>query len=972
MSQILSITRKELKAYFGSPMATIFVGTFLLSVLFSFFWKETFFARNIADIRPLFLWMPILMIFLVAALTMRQWSEEQKMGTIELLFTLPVKVSHLVIGKFLAVLGLVAIALFLTLGLPITTSILGNLDWGPVFGGYLGALLMASAYIAIGLFISSKTDNQIVALMMTVLVSGLLYLIGSNGICDLAGNKTGEIFRLIGTGSRFESIERGVIDFRDLAYYLSLAAIFLLLNVLSLEQKRWSCGKNTIVYRRNTVIAAILISLNLLLFNFWLAKIGTIRVDLTANQEYSISEPTRDLISNLREPMILRGYFSEKTHPLLAPLVPRIRDLMTEYQVASDGKIAVSFVDPKFDEEMEAEANQQFGIKPVPFQIAGRYEASVVNSYFNILIKYGDQYVVLGFNDIIEIQRGNSGQLDIGLRNLEYDLTKSIKKVVYGFQSLATVFENINQDMTLMLVATPESLPESYKELPGHVKKIAADLAKESEEKLKFIEINPDDPAGRVSREQLEKQYGIQPQALSFFSNDVFYLYLLLSIGDNTQRIHLSGELGEAEIKKEIEAALKRNSAGFLKTVGIWTPKPAPPSPQMQMYQQQQPPEENYQIFKRFLLENYNITQVDLNTGRVAGDIDVLLVVAPQDLTEMEQLAIDQYLMQGGSIVLLAGNYLLDLSPHSQSLQVKEVRNGVREFLLHHGIDIKKTLAMDMQNEPFPVPVTRDLGGITVQDIKLLDYPYFVDIRQDGMDSNNPVVANLPAVTLNWPSPIEVDKVKNASRTLTTLLQSSPETWQSNSLDIQPDFAKYQELGFAVGDSMSRQNLALSVQGVFSSYFSEKTDPRLNKDEESAIKNPGQDDKENKADKEDKKNEVPPESIIKKSPDSAKVVVVGCSEFVNDKVIGISQSMGQERFLNSLEFLQNIIDWSVEDNELLAIRSRGAHARLLKPLTREEQSFWEWLNYGIAMASLIAITIYGMLRRRQEKPMELV
>ena len=114
MKQILTITRKELSGYFGSPMALIFVGVFLTATLFTFFWVDTFFSRGIADVRPLFNWMPILMIFLVAALTMRQWSEEQKSGTMEILLTLPVNSLNLVVGKFVAVMALVCVALGLT------------------------------------------------------------------------------------------------------------------------------------------------------------------------------------------------------------------------------------------------------------------------------------------------------------------------------------------------------------------------------------------------------------------------------------------------------------------------------------------------------------------------------------------------------------------------------------------------------------------------------------------------------------------------------------------------------------------------------------------------------------------------------------------------------------------------------------------------------------------------------------------
>src|SRR5688572_13669112 len=124
MKQILAITRKELNGYFGSPMALIFIGASLAATLFSFFWLDTFFARGIADVRPLSRWMPLLLIFLVAALTMRQWSQEAQSGTLEILLTLPVSYWQLVLGKFLAVLTLVALALLLTISLPITTSML--------------------------------------------------------------------------------------------------------------------------------------------------------------------------------------------------------------------------------------------------------------------------------------------------------------------------------------------------------------------------------------------------------------------------------------------------------------------------------------------------------------------------------------------------------------------------------------------------------------------------------------------------------------------------------------------------------------------------------------------------------------------------------------------------------------------------------------------------------------------------------
>lgn len=966
MKQILAIAGKELKTYFGTPMAAIFIGLFLLSSLFSFFWLETFFARNIADIRPLFRWMPLLMIFLVAALTMRQWSEEQKMGTLEVLLTLPVRIHQLVIGKFLAVLALTSLALFLTLGLPVTVAMIGNLDWGPVTGGYLGAVLMAAAYISIGLFVSSRTDNQIIALMLTVLVAGFFYLIGSSGITDFFGNRAGELLRSLGTGSRFASIERGVIDLRDVVYYLTLALFFLAANIYTLDRKRWSFSSSTASYRRGALAVMVLVGLNLLFTNIWLARVNATRIDLTEKNEYSLSPATRDLITNLAEPLTLRGYFSAKTHPLLAPLVPRIKDMMTEYAIASDGRVRVFFVDPKTDEEMEAEANQQYGIKPVPFQVAGRYEAAVVNSYFHILVKYGDQYETLGFEDLIEIKPMGDGQLDVSLRNLEYDLTKTIKKVVYGFQSLAAVFDESDKDFTLISIVTPETLPEAFAEMPERIARAANELVRESGGRLVFEELNPD-PADPQTDRDLNQRFGITPMAASFFSDQSFYLHLILKTGEVAERVYLSPDMTKAEIRQEIEGVIKRSGSGFLKTIGIWTP-PAGVSPHTGMMQQA-PRQDSYQIFQQILGENYNLQRADLLEGHVSSDIDVLLLVAPAELTDLQRFSVDQYLMRGGAVVALAGNYLLDLTPYSQSLKLKKVQSGLTDLLDHYGVTVADSLVMDEQNEPFPIPVARDLGGMIVQEIRQIDYPFFVDVRSDGMDGEHPITASLPAVTLNWVSPISLDRDVPAASRVTTLLRSSPRSWLVEDPDIEPDFDRYPGNGFAPGDDFEPRKLAVAITGSFISFFRDKEDPRLNREDGEEALDEGEANGHDHT--EEEQHRLPPQPLIKKSPDTARLVVVGSTEFINDNVIRMSQSMGMDRFLNSLEFVQNIIDWSVAEEDLLSIRSRGSHARLLKPLSREEQRFWEWFNYGIALAALLFVSIYGAGRRRREKPLEL-
>ena len=222
MTAIRIVARKELRAYFDSPVALIFLGIFLVATLLGFFGYSSFFARDLADVRPLFAWMPVLLVLLVAAISMRQWAEERKMGTLEVLLTLPVSTRDLVLGKFTAGVVLVAVALALTAPLPIMVSMLGDLDWGPVVGGYVGALLLGALYLSIGLCVSARTDNQVVSLMLTLVIGGAMVAIGSTPVTSLFDQATGEVLRALGTGSRFASIERGVLDLRDALYYVCL------------------------------------------------------------------------------------------------------------------------------------------------------------------------------------------------------------------------------------------------------------------------------------------------------------------------------------------------------------------------------------------------------------------------------------------------------------------------------------------------------------------------------------------------------------------------------------------------------------------------------------------------------------------------------------------------------------------------------------------------------------------------------
>ena len=966
MKQTLSITRKELSAYFGSPMALLFVGVFLAVMLFTFFWVDTFFARGIADVRPLFRWMPILLIFLVAALTMRQWSEEQRSGTLEVLLTLPVSKVQLVLGKFLAVLVLVAVALALTLFLPISVSFIGNLDWGPVIGGYLAALLMAAAYAAIGLFISSRTDNQIVSLILTVLVCGLFYLVGSSGVTDFVGPGLGQVFTALGAGSRFESIQRGVIDLRDLVYYLTLAGIFLVLNTVSLDRKRWSAGAVTAGYRRGVTLTSALLVINLIVANVWLYPLSGLRLDLTSQREYSLSGTTKTLLQGLSEPLTIRAYVSEKTHPLLSPLAPQLADLLREYEIAGRGKVVAEEVDPSTDSDIEIEANQTYGIQPSTFQVAGRYESSVINAYFDILIRYGDQSEVLSFQDIIEVESMRDGTVDVHFRNLEYDLTRAIKKTVYGFQSVDTLLASLSNPTRLTLYVTPNTVPAELKTASETIAKVAQEMAGKSNGKLTFETIDPDAAGAKVTRQQLLDTYKLRPIAVSLFSNESYYLDMVLTStaseggGETWQLVSPAGDLSESSVRTAIESALKRTSTGFLKVVGLWTPST---EPTVDMFGQTQQALRTWQYLRQQLAEDYTVQTVDLSSGQVPPEVDVLLLVSPQGFDDKMQFAVDQYLMRGGAVVVAAGNYGVAYDQYAGNLTLTPVEGGLNEMLAHYGVTVESKLVMDPQNEPFPVQVARQVGNLTVNEVQAINYPFFVDVRSNGMDQTSPIVSKLSAITLNWASPLTMDETKNKDRQVSVLLKSTANSWLRTDSNIQPDLQTYPDVGFAVEGARSAQTLAVSVQGVFQSYFAGKASPLAQSSAQSQL-----------ATTQDAATPTPvPQTggTLEASSDTSRLVVIGSGDFLTDVVFQISASMSSDRYRNSLQFVQNAVDWSVEDLDLLDIRSRGQTTRVLASMTEAQQRTWEIANYGLALAALIGIGVLWNMRRRNEQPMTL-
>lgn len=952
MNAILTVARKELRTYFKSPVALIFLGVFLVCNLFAFFGISHFFARNIADVRPLFEWLPLLLIFLVSAITMRQWAEERKLGTFEVLLTLPITSRQLVIGKFLAAIALAALALALTLPLPGMVAILGSLDWGPVIGGYVGALLLATTYVAIGLFVSARTDNVVVSLMVTLVVGGAIYMLGTDSFTALFGNAGTEMLRGLGTGSRFDSIERGVLDLRDLVYYAAITLLFLVLNWHFLENIRLDPDSREGRSRaRRDLVFTSLIAANLVFLNLWLVPVTSSRADLTEDGKYSISPVTKDLLARLDEPLSIRGFFSERTHPALSPLVPEIRDLLAEYEVFGEKNVSVEIANPNEDEELEQEINEQYSIRSVPFRVQDRHQQAVVNSYFHVLVSYGDQYETLGFNDLVEVQADENG-LDVRLKNFEYDLTRTIKRVSQDFQSVEATLAGITTGMTLEAYISPESIPDEFVELPERIRSVVNEIQGLVGDRLAFEEI---DPTGDINlQEQLSDNYGIEPLAADFFARNVFYLDLLLRSGERFERILPRSDLSEADLRKSIEAGIRRLTPGQIKTVGVFTeiPEAPPPNPQIPPQFQPPPPQPDYRALQQLLSSDYVVEAPTLDDGIVPGHIDVLIVGKPGALSEMQRFAIDQYLMRGGKIITLAGHWTIDIS--NRSLDTKPGSANLEELLASYGVKVGESLVMDPHNSPFPVPVTKRQGPFRMQSIELLPYPFFADIREDGFaQKDHPTLSGLQNVTAPWASPLELVTVVGVQAE--PILLSSEGSWLNSDGSIQPDLQQYPKQGFAAGEAEGPQVVAATLSGSFPSFYADRPSPLFDADPAA----------EGSAPNADRTGRT-----LKQSVNGAQLVVLGSSEIVSDLILQISGQTTGEVHRSNLQFLQNMVDWAVEDTDLLQIRSSGSFARTLRPITDGARRNWEIFQYLIAGILLILVAWLPRRAQQNARPME--
>jgi ABC-2 type transport system permease protein len=332
--------------------------------------------------------------------------------------------------------------------------------------------------------------------------------------------------------------------------------------------------------------------------------------------------------------------------------------------------------------------------------------------------------------------------------------------------------------------------------------------------------------------------------------------------------------------------------------------------------------------------------------GGVPSEVDVLLVVKPKGLGETELFNLDQYLMRGGRIVLCAGNYEADLG--AQGLTVVPIDTGLDGWLAHHGLRVGKSLVLDDQNQPLPIPEVRNTMLGAMRTLRLEPYPYLVQVLDDGFGDPD-ITATLDSVGIYWGSPIEIVTDDNTSANIETIpiLSSSDRSWTSDDLS-QVAFVDY-----VVPEETEPRLLSVALAGKFRSYYTDRPVPGAEADAEPT------DDGEVGAEE----TPAPPIALIE-SP-ATRLVLVGNAEFLSDFVATIISQVDPNLFVENLRFIENVIDWITLDNDMMGIRSRGMVSRRLDREDVKSEVAIEAVNYLLPALGLLAIGLVVRTRRRQ-------
>ncbi len=413
-SNIYIILKKEIKNYLTNPATYIIAGAFILIWEFLFF--QNVFLIGEASVQGLFGLLTWFFLLLIPAITMGSIAEENNKETLEILLTHPLTDIELILGKFLSALAFIATLLLASLPVVITLNTFGDVDMGAYVGQYIAAVLLAGTFVSAGIAVSTFFKSQVPALMLSVIIAFILTIIGLDIVTMSLPTWIGNIFSRLSTLTHYSSISRGVLDLRDVWYFVLVTAIFLNIGHTRLMLRRSNKSIKNILNKR-------LYTLGLIIFLFLTSGLGFLpiaRLDLTEGNIYTLTDATKNVLSNITEDIAVTLYVSDNLPAQYQPISRVVRDTLRDYAIYE--KINVEYKNPDNDEDTAQEA-QKAGVYPAQFNMVGDGEFQIKQSYFGITIVSGEE-----IKSIPLVQ--NTSDLEYKLTSFINELTNTEKKKI--------------------------------------------------------------------------------------------------------------------------------------------------------------------------------------------------------------------------------------------------------------------------------------------------------------------------------------------------------------------------------------------------------------------------------------------------------------------------------------------------------------------------------------------------------------
>ena len=410
MRPVWTIARRELKALFDQPTAYILLVVF--TAVNGFLCFRQLDLYGVASLRPMFDFLPWVLLLLVPAVTMRALAEDARSGTLEVVLAQPITELELLLGKYVGQVLFLWLALAITLTIPLGLALGTAPQLGIVVAQYVGAALLILGLGGVGVWASSATRNQITAFILAVTVMFALILVGLDPLIVGLPASLGAIAASLGVLSHFSSIGRGVIDLRDAVYFVTLAVLFLVFAYFALESRRVTPHGEAL---RRLRLGTVFLAFATIVVNLFGRHIGG-RLDLTPGNSFTLSRATRQLLRTLPDLVTLKLFASAALPPEVAFLKRDVDDLLNDYRAAGRGKVKLVIADPASDSAAMKEA-RTLGIPPVQFNVLGQAELQVKEGYLGLAIRHAD-----GVKTIPFVQQSN---------DLEYRLTSDIRALTH-------------------------------------------------------------------------------------------------------------------------------------------------------------------------------------------------------------------------------------------------------------------------------------------------------------------------------------------------------------------------------------------------------------------------------------------------------------------------------------------------------------------------------------------------------------